>query len=185
MKPTKGIVVDGACSGNPGPGEYRGINLETGEVLFHQKFTRTTNNIMEFCGIVHALKVIKEKRLDLPVWSDSIIAITWINKKETNSALEKTEVTAQMHEFIRRCELWLLNNTKNHVDINKWITAEWDEIPADFGNKNTKKEQKIINDAVLISKNDLREWYEENLKDELLGETGKALLEDLKTNFGL
>jgi ribonuclease HI len=127
-KPTKGIVVDGACSGNPGPGEYRGINLETKEILFHQKFSMTTNNIMEFCGIVHAIKYSKEKKLDLHIYSDSVVALNWIDKKKTFSSLISNEKTAIMHTFIRNCEKWLLENTKNSIPTSKWITSEWGEI---------------------------------------------------------
>ena len=32
---TSGIAVDGACSGVPGPMEYRGVKIATGEELFH------------------------------------------------------------------------------------------------------------------------------------------------------
>lgn len=32
------IAVDAACSGNPGFLEYRGVDLQTGEQLFHQHF---------------------------------------------------------------------------------------------------------------------------------------------------
>lgn len=135
MKPTKGIVVDGACSGNPGPGEYRAVDLETGKELFRQKFKSTTNNIMEFCGIVHALKWRKENSSDLQIYSDSVIGIAWVEKKKANSSLPMNESTGVMYTFIRNCEMWLLNNTKNNLPVNKWVTKEWGEIPADFGNK--------------------------------------------------
>jgi ribonuclease HI len=32
------IAVDAACSGNPGKLEYRGIDLQNGQTLFHQHF---------------------------------------------------------------------------------------------------------------------------------------------------
>jgi ribonuclease HI len=32
------IAVDAACSGNPGLLEYRGVDLQTGEEIFHQCF---------------------------------------------------------------------------------------------------------------------------------------------------
>ena len=43
------IAVDGACSGNPGIMEYRGVDVPTGVELFHQgPFPDATNNIGEF-----------------------------------------------------------------------------------------------------------------------------------------
>ena len=32
------IAVDAACSGNPGELEYRGVDLQTGEEIFRQRF---------------------------------------------------------------------------------------------------------------------------------------------------
>lgn len=186
MKPTKGIVVDGACSGNPGPGEYRGIDLETGKELFRQRFTCTTNNIMEFCGIVHALKWRKENNSDLQIYSDSIIGLAWAEKKKASTNLLMNEKTGVMHQFIRNCELWLVNNTKNNMPINKWITKEWGEIPADFGNK-----QKVavtgagIEDKALsnfIEKKKLEEWIKREWNMEFADIT---TLSKLKRDFNI
>jgi len=48
--------VDAACSGNPGPLEYRGVNTATREEILKQgPFENGTNNIGEFLAIVHAL----------------------------------------------------------------------------------------------------------------------------------
>ena len=50
------IAVDGACAGNPGMMEYRGVDVMTGAELFHQgPFADGTNNIGEFLALVHAL----------------------------------------------------------------------------------------------------------------------------------
>ena len=38
-------AVDAACSGNPGKMEYRGIDLATGQQLFHFGPIKGTNNI--------------------------------------------------------------------------------------------------------------------------------------------
>jgi ribonuclease HI len=47
------IAVDAACSGNPGVLEYRGVDLQTGQEIFHQHFEIGTNNIGEFLAIAH------------------------------------------------------------------------------------------------------------------------------------
>lgn len=134
-KPKQGIVVDGWCSGNPGPGGYRAIFLETGKVLFEHKFKHTTNNVMEFCAIVHALKYRKENGLGVSVYSDSVTGISWVMKKSCLSSLVKNKDTAVMHMFIENCERWLVFNTKNNIPVEKWRTDLWGEIPADFGRK--------------------------------------------------
>ncbi len=54
-------AVDAACSGNPGPMEYRGIDLATGEQVFHFGPVHGTNNIGEFLAIVHALALMERR----------------------------------------------------------------------------------------------------------------------------
>lgn len=147
-KPTIGIAVDGSCRGNPGPGEYRAVNIETKEELFRHKFQYTTNNIMEFCGIVHALKYSREKGLNFQIYSDSTTAIRCAEKKSINTSLAETEKTKMMLQFVKNCELWLLNNTKNHIPVSKWETIDWGENPADFGYKQETS----------ITKKQLRDW---------------------------
>ena len=50
------IAVDAACSGNPGKLEYRGVEIASGNELFHMgPFPVGTNNIGEYLALVHAL----------------------------------------------------------------------------------------------------------------------------------
>ena len=50
------LCVDAACSGSPGPLEYRGVDLRTGREIFRLgPFQNGTNNVGEFLAIVHAL----------------------------------------------------------------------------------------------------------------------------------
>ena len=65
------LAVDAACSGNPGPMEYRGVYLLTGQEIFHFGPVYGTNNIGEFLAIVHGLALLKQKGLDMPIYSDS------------------------------------------------------------------------------------------------------------------
>ncbi len=140
MRPISGIVVDGACSGNPGPGEYRGIDLATGEELFRHKFSKTTNNLMEFFAVVHALKFNMECGNKYPaVYSDSVTAIAWANKGETNTSLVRDASTAVLHTHRDNCVRWLADNEwRENTQLCKWATKNWGEIPADFGNKRQK-----------------------------------------------
>lgn len=129
------IAVDAACSGNPGPMEYRGIYLRTGKEIFHYGPVHGTNNIGEFLAIVHGLALLKQKGLDtMPIYSDSVNAQLWVKKKKCKTTLVRTPETAQLYDVIARAEAWLRNNTYNNP-ILKWPTEEWGEIPADFGRK--------------------------------------------------
>ncbi len=132
---SESIAVDAACSGNPGPMEYRGVYVGDGRELFHYgPLKEGTNNIGEFLAIVHALALLKQKGSNLPIYSDSVNAIKWIKKKKCNTKLEVTGRNKALFELIGRAEKWLHENSY-HNAILKWDTERWGEIPADFGRK--------------------------------------------------
>jgi len=75
-------AVDAACSGNPGPMEYRCIDLATGAQVFHYGPVHGTNNIGEFLAIVHALALMDKQGIkDKVIYSDSVNAMLWVQKK--------------------------------------------------------------------------------------------------------
>lgn len=128
------IAVDAACSGNPGPMEYRGVCLRTGTELFHYGPVHGTNNIGEFLAIVHALAMLKKQGLRLTVYSDSRNALLWVKAKKCKTRLPHNERTAPLFDLIARAENWLQNNP-DYAPLEKWETGKWGEIPADFGRK--------------------------------------------------
>jgi len=128
------LSVDAACSGNPGVMEYQGVNTETKEVWFHQKYELGTNNIGEFLALVHGLAELKKRNLTIPIYTDSKTAISWIKQKTCKTKLEQSPKTQILFEIVRRAEKWLKTNDFN-TTILKWETKEWGEIPADFGRK--------------------------------------------------
>lgn len=128
------LAVDAACSGNPGPMEYRGVYLRTGQVVFHYGPVHGTNNIGEFLAIVHALALMKQKGVDMPIYSDSRNAILWVKQKKCKTKLERTPRTEELFQMIERAEVWLKNN-RYTTPILKWETKQWGEVPADFGRK--------------------------------------------------
>lgn len=128
------LAVDAACSGNPGPMEYRGVYLKTGQVIFHYGPVYGTNNIGEFLAIVHGLALLKQKGLSMPIYSDSRNAISWVRQKKCKTKLERTAKTAELFNLIERAETWLKNNSYP-TRIIKWETTQWGEVPADFGRK--------------------------------------------------
>ena len=136
-KPKKSsIAVDAACSGNPGLLEYRGVYVKDGKEIFRMgPYEDGTNNIGEFLAIVHGLALLKQKNLDLPIYSDSQTAINWVINKKAKTKLEPTDNNQELFELISRAEKWLLENYSNNHTILKWQTQYWGEIPADFGRK--------------------------------------------------
>ena len=131
---TNRLAVDAACSGNAGPMEYRGVYLATGEQIFHYGPVYGTNNIGEFLAIVHGLALLKQKNLQMPVYSDSRNALNWVKQKQCKTKLERTDKTEALFQLIGRAEKWLKENSTN-CPVLKWETERWGEIPADFGRK--------------------------------------------------
>lgn len=128
------LSVDAACSGNPGPMEYRGVHVASQQEIFRFGPMKGTNNIGEFLAIVHGLALLKQKKFDMPIYSDSMIAISWVRQKKCKTKLPCTAETEELFLLIERAEKWLKSNTYS-TRILKWETKEWGEIPADFGRK--------------------------------------------------
>ncbi len=129
------LAVDAACSGNPGLMEYRGVYLKTNEQIFHRgPYEQGTNNVGEFLAIVHGLSLLKLKQSSIPVYSDSATAIKWIKDKKCKTKLERVPENMSLFYMIERAEKWLRENTYTNP-LLKWDTANWGEIPADFGRK--------------------------------------------------
>ena len=128
------IAVDAACSGNPGPMEYRGVYLKTGEEIFHFGPVKGTNNIREFLAIVHALALLQQKGIKMTVYSDSKTAQCWVRQKKVKTTLKRTQETEKLFQLIERAENWLRTHSYA-TPILKWETEKWGEVPADFGRK--------------------------------------------------
>jgi ribonuclease HI len=136
VKPlTDCICVDAACSGNPGQLEYRGVDYFSGDELFHMgPYPEGTVNIGEFLAIVHGLAWLKQRNLNLPVYSDSRNGIKWVLDKNVKTTLKRTKLNESLFELMDRALNWLNSNTWENP-LLKWETRSWGEIPADFGRK--------------------------------------------------
>jgi len=129
------ICVDAACSGNPGKLEYRGVDYLTGDQLFHMgPYPEGTVNIGEFLAIVHGLAWLKQRNLNLPVYSDSRNGIKWVLDKNVRTTLKRNELNDSLFQMIDRALHWLNTNSWDNP-LLKWETRYWGEIPADFGRK--------------------------------------------------
>lgn len=78
------IYTDGSALGNPGPGGY-GIIIEWVGKNYIKEFSRgfkyTTNNRMELLAVIEALEMLKQRPMDVLVFSDSKYVIEAIDKK--------------------------------------------------------------------------------------------------------
>lgn len=132
------IAVDGACSVNPGPMEYRGVRVATGEELFHvgdKTPLYGTNNIAEFLALIHVAALLKKNGDSAtPIYTDSRNALAWLRRGASRTTLTREPRTEATLELLRRADAWLAQN-KIENPILKWNTEEWGEIPADFGRK--------------------------------------------------
>ena len=131
---SESIAVDAACAGNPWKMEYRWIDLETWDEIFHETFKIWTNNIGEFLAIVDWLKYLWNS--DKMIYSDSKIAISRVNqwKCKTLVNINKNLDFLKTLKSVQNAEKWLKENWIKHK-ILKWNTEDWWEIPADFWRK--------------------------------------------------
>ena len=130
------IAVDAAFSGKTKKMEYQGVFVETNTNIFHFGPVQSgTSNIGEFLALVHVLAYQKKHKINYPIYSDSLIAMSWIKQKKCKTKLVKTSQNVKIFELISRAEKWLRENDYKEFEILKWNTQIWGEIPADFNRK--------------------------------------------------
>jgi len=129
------IVVDGSCILADGTIEYKGIHYPIGKELFRKgPYENATNNIAEFLAVVSGMIYSVQHNMTLPVYSDSQTAIAWARNGRHNSTLARTDKNGHIFKLLDQAEEWLAEN-KGKVAVEKWLTKEWGENPADFGRK--------------------------------------------------
>ncbi len=133
------IAVDGACSGNPGKMEYRGVRVIDGKEMFHvgDKYPLTgTNNIAEYLAMIHVAALLKRSGdTHTPIYTDSKNTFAWLRRGGSHTTLPRNEATAMTWALLDRADAWLKANGPIVNPILKWKTEEWGEIPADFDRK--------------------------------------------------
>lgn len=131
----KSISVDGAWNTISGYCEYQWVETDTGKNIFREwPYADGTNNIVEFLGIVHALVYCQENNLDLPIYTDSQTAISWVKAKNARTKQPRTQDNVPLFMLLDRAVIWLKKNEYKNP-ILKWETKIWGEIKADFGRK--------------------------------------------------
>ena len=130
------IAVDGACAGNPGRMEYRGVDVKSGIELFRVgPLDDGTNNVAEYLALVHALAYLYKKGDSAtPVYSDSRTARSWLKNKGCRTKLLRTPRNGKIFELLARADVWVQTHRITNP-VLRWDTDAWGEIPADFGRK--------------------------------------------------
>ncbi len=131
------IAVDASCPGNPGPVEYRGVRVGTGEQLFRVgPLQGGTNNIGEYLALVHvSAMLMKAGDMTTPIYSDSRTAIGWFMRGASNTKIRPSAANEALRQILARADAWRRVNRVIPNPIFKWDTDRWGEIPADFGRK--------------------------------------------------
>ena len=135
-KPPAGpfVIVDASSRGVPGPAEYQGFLMPDRKPLFSMDIGFANNNLGEFLGIVHALALMYKQESNLPVYSDSTTAMSWVRHKKVKSELPRTPKTQTAWDLVDRALIWLNTHTYRNP-VLKWETESWGENPADYGRK--------------------------------------------------
>lgn len=130
------ICVDGAWNTISGWCEYQWVMTNDPEtkILSGGPYADGTNNIVEFLGIIHALKYSQEHELSLPIYTDSQTAISWVKAKNARTKQPRNASNFELFRLLDQAVLWLKQN--DYINpILKWETKIWGEIPADFWRK--------------------------------------------------
>ena len=130
------LAVDAACSRNPGPVESQGGWVRTGDRIFKVgPLQGGTNNLGEFLALVHGAALLKAQgRYDVPIYTDSRTARSWVKRGSPKTTLTRTPENAEIFNLVDRAVAWLASNVITNP-ILTWDTPVWGEIPADFGRK--------------------------------------------------
>ncbi len=139
------ICTDAACPFNPGPVEYRGVRISTGdELFFYGPYQWWSVNIAEFLAIVEGIKIIENDDVIYPslpwpytLYSDSKIALSRVKKWKINTQITKNSTNALLFKKVEQAEEWLHRNKQRSefIILKKRPTSQRGQIPADFGRK--------------------------------------------------
>ncbi|MCB0411833.1 MAG: ribonuclease HI [Bdellovibrionales bacterium] len=152
------IYTDGACSGNPGPGGWGAILIDSDQVLELGGGERsTTNNRMELLAIIEALIAVNDTSKKILVFSDSAYALKgasqwrWGWKRRGWKTAEGKDVSNQ--------DLWqrldkVLGSRVNEKNI------QWRYVPGHEGYAGNERCDEI---AVAFSKSLRPQLYEGSL----------------------
>lgn len=112
--------TDGSSLGNPGPGGYGAILLETDKKIkkeFAEGFRLTTNNRMELMAVIVSLEKLKKPHTEITIYTDSKYVCDSVEKKWV-FGWEKKGFKGKKNE-----DLWrrFLQSYRKHKVNFKWV----------------------------------------------------------------
>lgn len=129
--PTTGICCDASHLTKTKVTEYRLVYTDTGEEILRERVKYSSVNVGEYLGLVRAIQwVMDNNPEDRIVWSDSQVAITWYNNRESASSKSIPDM--------RKADLFLqlFDNELKTIKVKHWNKRTIGvENPADFGRK--------------------------------------------------
>ncbi len=130
------LSVDAACNMKTRIMEFQAVNTKTKEEEFYLgPFEDGTNNIGEFLALYYGIRyLLKNPSKGKIIYSDSVTAMKWVRDAFANTKAQRTEKNKELFKMIDQAENWLKNN-QHDIEVRKWQTKYWGEIPADFGRK--------------------------------------------------
>lgn len=136
------ICTDAACPSNPGPIEYRAVDIQSGQELFRVwPLEGGSINLAEFLALVDAMQYLLwawSKNLNKNIiYSDSKIALQRVQKWSLSTTIDRTRQNRQLFDKVDNALQWLVDNTHwwQYLELRQRPTKEWWQIPADFGRK--------------------------------------------------
>jgi ribonuclease HI len=130
--PKDGVFTDGSCEGNPGPGGWGMVRVESDRVV-DQQFGHdpdTTNNRMELTALIAAYRSLPEDAV-VNIYSDSQLCVKTVNEWAAGwekRGWKRAKGPIANLELVK--ELYSLANRHPNVTL-KWIKAHdgsrWNE----------------------------------------------------------
>ena len=138
------ICTDAACPSNPGPIEYRAVDIATNTELFVRwPYAGWSTNLAEFLWIVEWLQWMVIHNIDYPknlktiLYTDSKIALSRVKQWSINTSIPRDSNNALLFEKIDlACDRLKHNPQRSQqLTLKKRPTSQWGQIPADFWRK--------------------------------------------------
>ena len=126
--------------------EYRGVHMPSGQQVFHFGPIQGTNNIGEFLAIVHAMALMEQKGIGMPIYSDSRNAMmrAMVTYLLENGKIETTVPRAKDVRSMAEKMITLGKSSDLHTkrQVYSYITKEdvakklFDEIGPKYADRN-------------------------------------------------
>ncbi len=152
--------TDGSSLGNPGPGGYGTILMDTDKMVkkeISQGYRMTTNNRMELMAVIVALEKLKKPKTEITIYSDSKYVCDAVEKKWV-FGWEKKAFKDKKNE-----DLWrkFLIQYRKHIVSFQWVKGH-------AGNEFNERADQIAVAAANSSQLLIDEGFEKNKSNDEL-----------------